>query len=377
MCDGAVLDLCPQALGDPGCTLQVGPGQQHGKLLTADARHHVSGTDQARLQGMCDGLQAFIPCDMPQTIVVCLEKIDIADQQRQRHLFSACPPHLEGLQLIEMPAIRQPRQGIGARKVLKALVGRFQLGGSLLHQHRQMVSVGSKLLFVSLLLFQVGRQTVLQLVDPFHQVAQFILCVLHPLQAEQAMQIAWPHTRQMQGDALHMHGHHAIEDPHDQGGQQHGLQQLHQHNGRQGAPKPLPQHTFITRQLQLAHHLAPSGEWLIGEFHSARRRPTRPRPSRARLLNDLGGLVGQRHLDGHPPHRWHADRTLHMRLQGVAVQLPDRLGQGGRRGLLDLHQLGLHALAPLGPGQPCEHRDAQHNEEPTEHHGRPCQPHTQ
>ena len=222
----------------------AGGGQQHAKLFAADPGHHVPRPSQLTFQRLGYRAQAAVAHGVPVMVVVVLEAVDIANQQRQTVSMAPGAPHLGGFGFIEMAPVGQTGQGVGARQALQALVGRLKFCGALLHQLGQPVAVLGQFLLVAMLAVQVACQTALQLVDPGFELSQFVLATAAG-KAQRYPQRPRPHRGQMRGNALHMHRDHAVEHEHDQASQHQRLQELRDHNGRQLTAQTLPQNAFV------------------------------------------------------------------------------------------------------------------------------------
>ena len=258
--------------------------------------------------------------------------------------------HFDDPHLIKMPPVGKAGQWVGTGQALQPGIGGLQFGGTLIHQVGQPIPVLGQLVLIALLALQVVCQTALQLVDSRNQLGQFVLALAGALQTQVRAQVARSHAFQVRCDAPHMHRDHAIEHQHDESRQHQRLQQLRHDNGGQLAAQALPQHLLIAIQHQIADFLTAPGERRVDQSQAAHRRPAWPAPVGMRTLENFRELVGQSDRQDNFPHRGHALRTVHISLQGLAVQLPDGLGQGVAIDLFDLCEISIHAGKACIPG---------------------------
>lgn len=99
-----------QALGDPGGRLRVGPGEQHGELLAADAKQAIGGT-----QGLGTehdhSAQYLIAHPMAEQVVDRLEPVDVEQNQRTAIVLVPAKFGEAGFQLfVKLAAIAHARK---------------------------------------------------------------------------------------------------------------------------------------------------------------------------------------------------------------------------------------------------------------------------
>ena len=71
-------------LGDAPGTLGIGIGQNDGKFLTAVASDQVGRALRAAEQGAGDANKTAIACRMPKGVVIPLEMVEVAQDERKR-----------------------------------------------------------------------------------------------------------------------------------------------------------------------------------------------------------------------------------------------------------------------------------------------------
>ena len=122
----------PQPLGHLASLLKAGFGQQDGKLLAADARHHIHRA-HTRAQPARHLPQRLVAGIVAVGIIDLLEPVNIQGDHREGRLVTAAAFELQPGQLEELAAVEQLGQGVGNGHVDSLLIqpGVFQGNGGL------------------------------------------------------------------------------------------------------------------------------------------------------------------------------------------------------------------------------------------------------
>ena len=96
--------------------------QHHSEFLTAIARHQIAVAAECFIERAGDTLQDFIAADVAVRVVVVLELIKIEEDEGQRFVFTPRSSHLVLECAIEVPAIRNPREGVDRDESFQALI---------------------------------------------------------------------------------------------------------------------------------------------------------------------------------------------------------------------------------------------------------------
>jgi hypothetical protein len=110
------------ALGDPQGLVLPGARQQQDELVAAVARHDVVGAHLGA-QVVGHAAQVVVAGLVPLEVVDPLEVVEVDDHARQRVLVAAGVGDLLAHAHLHRPVVHQPRQRVGARRLLELLVG--------------------------------------------------------------------------------------------------------------------------------------------------------------------------------------------------------------------------------------------------------------
>src|SRR5262249_39923630 len=111
--DLELLELAPNALGEPTAAEQRRPGKDQRQLLAPVARRDVAVAD-ARGQDCTDGSEHLVAHGVSVAVVDQLELVEVAEDEG--HVVAEAPRRLElpGQLVVEGAAIEEPGQRIGA-----------------------------------------------------------------------------------------------------------------------------------------------------------------------------------------------------------------------------------------------------------------------
>ena len=108
-----------EALGAAPCALGGGAGKDERELFTPVACRQIGGAPYHALERASDLRQARVALLVPVAIVVGLEEVDVAQQERERFAAPWCTRNLGLEVLVEAAAVANARQWVGAREALE------------------------------------------------------------------------------------------------------------------------------------------------------------------------------------------------------------------------------------------------------------------
>ncbi|HEX6198721.1 MAG TPA: hypothetical protein VF150_00535 [Thermoanaerobaculia bacterium] len=111
----APADVPPELLAERPGTLLVGVGQEHHELLAAVAGDGVRRADRAR-EELPQAHQEAVPRRVAEAVVVLLEPIEVEEQEGDGLPGAAGALDLLHQPLVEVPAVREAREGVGPRQ---------------------------------------------------------------------------------------------------------------------------------------------------------------------------------------------------------------------------------------------------------------------
>ncbi len=128
------------ALGHTRGAGGVGFGQQHRELLAAGTHHQVTRALETLFQHLGHLLEAIVAAQVPVTLVVEAEKVDVDHEQRQVGAVAPAAPPFLVQALVEATLVEQAGQPVLVRQFFEQLVG----GGGPAVQHGDVVEQGQQ-----------------------------------------------------------------------------------------------------------------------------------------------------------------------------------------------------------------------------------------